>query len=61
MLNYFIQIITCLLKSLKTKNKILVVLNGPSLKKQKITDKHSTEFDMVFVNRGFIHKEYARN
>jgi len=45
---------------LKTKNKILVVLNGPSLKKQKITNKHSTEYDMVFVNRGFIHKEYAK-
>ncbi|TDS13729.1 hypothetical protein B0I21_10455 [Sphingobacterium paludis] len=37
----------------------LVILNGPSLKEQDITQIHEN-VDLVFVNRGFMHQDFAR-
>jgi hypothetical protein len=45
------------IKSVKTKDEVFVVLNGPSLKDQNLSKLKGC--DLMFVNRGFLHPLYS--
>lgn len=44
------------LKQLNNSKEVFIILNGPSLKDQKLYKLDGKE--LIFVNRGFLHKDY---